>query len=241
MVNLPDIASIANSPDSEFDLQSQGKSFPTAPLTSAESDLLQSQLENIMTAFPSSIVNNLVSQRQEAISLTAALAKNVFDEKLFNGINAGDNEIGFDVLRPGQINQDSSGTMRNDWYYEPDSSGWSDWIGNDGSNDYTVPEDQVTVVLGFIDQDPAPSQISGIDVNNFGRNADMLPQDLNSLRLADNENGVQVHSLPTLIAQENDDINIQLRYDNAVERQPRLLGFTFGLGTFLNTNDYTAP
>lgn len=238
MVELPDVGSIAQSPDDEFDLQAQGKSFPTNPLTSAESRLLQNQLESIMTAYPSSVVNELVNQRQDAIALTAAFAKNVFDEKLFNGVNAGDNEIGFDVLRPGQIFQDSTGTVQNDWYFQSGSTGWVDWIGDGAANNFTLTEDQVSVVLGFIDQEAAPSEISGINVDTFGRNVDMLPQDLNDMRLQDNENGIQTKALPTLIAQENDDVYIKLRYDRDVERQPRLFGFTFGLGTFLNTEDY---
>lgn len=239
MVDLPEISSIAQSPDTEFDLQSQGKSFPTNPLTSAESNLLQSQLESIMTAQPSSVMNTLVQERQDAIALTASFAKQVFDEKLFNGVNAGDNEIGFDVLRPGQIRADpSNGNAVNDWYFTPNSTGWVDWIGNDGANNYTLGEDQVSVVLGFMDQSSAPSAISGINVDTFGRNVDMLPQDLNDMRLKDNENEIQMKSMPTLIAQENDDVHVRLRFDRTVERQPRLFGFTFGLGTFLNNENY---
>lgn len=250
MVELPNISSVAQSPDAEFNLRSQGKNFPTHALNSEESGLLQTQLEDLMAPFESSLLGNLISQRQDAIALTASFAKQVFDEKLFGGINAGDNEIAFDVLRPGQIFSDAGGTLHNDWYFEPGVTGgttwtnnqtggkWVDWIGDGTSgNNYTVGQDQVTVALAFMDQDVS-TEVSGVNVDQFGRNVNMIPQDLNVLRLRDNNREQQIEPLPTLIAQENDEIHTKLRYDRQVESQPRLFGFTFGLGSFMNSEDF---
>ena len=232
------IQSALTSPQSEFSLQAQGKNFPTASLGSSEANLLQNQLNDILMAVPSSVVRDLIMQRQDVIASAAAFSKQVFDEKLFGGLNAGDNEIGFDILRPGHIRSDpSSGSQENDWYFDPGTTGWVDWIGDGSTNNYTGSEDQVSVVLGFIDQDTS-TEVSGMNIEEFGRNVDMLPKDLNGMRLRDNDTEQQVEPLPSLILQENDDVHTKLRYDRNVESQPRLLGFTFGLGTFLDNEDY---
>lgn len=230
------VTSTLSSPDPEFTLRSQGKNFPTQAFNSEEANLLETQLNEIMMAFDNAAFTELLLQRADSVALAATFAKQVFDEKLFGGINASDNEIAFDVLRPGHIYQDDTGTIQNDWYFQPGTTGWVDWIG-DGANNYTFGEDQVTVVLGFMDQDTS-TEISAVNVDEFGRNVNMIPQDLNDMRLRDNETEQQVKPLPTLIGQENDDVHIRLRADRDVESQPRLLGFTFGLGSYLNAEDY---
>lgn len=231
------IASTLMNPESEFDVRAQGKSYPTAGFTSEEANLLERQMNDFMGAFDSSMTLELIQQRQDAIALTAAFAKQVFDEKLFGGVNAGDNEIAFDVLRPGHIYQDSGGTIQNDWYFEPNSAGWNDWIGDGSTNNYTVGEDQVMIVFGFEDLD-ASTEVSAINVDSFGRNVDMIPQDLTAMRKRDNETDQQVKPIPNLIAQENDEVHVRLRHDKVAESQPRLLGFTFGLGNYMNSEDY---
>lgn len=234
-----DIASIARNPDSEFSLEAQGKSFPTVGLNNDEASKLESQLNEFLLQMNNSTLRNLISKRADAISLAAAFSKQVFDEKLFGGINAGDNEIGFDVLRPGHIRADpSTGNPENTWNYEPSSTGWNDWIGDGGSNNKTFNDDQVVLVLGMVDQDGPQTALSGVNVDSFGRNVDMLPQDLNDMRLKDNDTDLQIKSFPTLIGQENDSAHIRLRYDAVEQSQPRLFGFTFGLGSYLNTEDY---
>jgi len=232
------ISSALRSPASEFAVKSQRKSFPTEAFTDKEAQLLEDQLNQLIFDLDSSALTELARQRQDAVARTAVFAKQVFDEKLFGGVNAGDNEIGFSVLRPGHIFSDSTGTVQNDWYFDPGTTGWVDWIG-DGTtaNNYTVGENQVTVILAFMDQDVG-SEVSAVNVEEFGRNVDMLPHDLNALRLRDNDTEQQVAALPTLIAQENDNVHVRLRADRNVESQPRLFGFTFGLGTFLDAEDY---
>lgn len=233
-----DIVNQLTSPPGEFEVQAQNKAFPTEGLSNSEAELLNNQLNQLLYSFESSVVRQLIMDRQDAIARTAALAKQSFDEKLMGGLNARDNEIGMSVLRPGHIYQDDTGTLQNDWYFQPGSTGWVDWIGDGTSaNNYSVDEDQVTVVLGFIDQD-VNTEISAINVDQFGRNADMLPLDLNDLRLRDNDTEQQLAAFPTMIAEENDEIHIRLRADRDVESQPRLVGFTFGVGSFLNSEDF---
>lgn len=233
------VASTLTNPGGNFELTVHDGEFPTQAFTDNEANLFESQFNDLLSDLDSSILTQVLSQRQEVIGKAAAFAKQEIDGKVFGGINAGDNEIGFDMLRPGQIRADpSSGNAENDWYFQPGSTGWNDWIGDGSSaNNYLVGEDQVTVVFGFVDQDVS-TEISGLNVQQFGRNMDMLPHDLNDARLMDNENELQYQSLPTLMAQDNDEIHIQLRHDRDTESQPRLLGVTFGLGAFLNTPDY---
>lgn len=222
----------------EFTLRSQGKTFPTVNFNTDEANILNSQMNEIMASMDSSVIRKLTKERASAVANAATFSKQIFDEKMFGGVNAQDNEIGFSVLRPGHVRADpASGSVQNDWYFNPSSPGWNDWIGDGSTNDYTVGEDQVTVVFGLVDQD-VNTEVSAINVDSFGRNVDMLPQDLNDARLMDNETDQMVQPLPTLVAQENDSIHIRLRHDQAAESQPRLLGFTFGLGSFLNKEDF---
>lgn len=232
------LASKARSPSSEFSLQAQGRSFPTKSLNDREAERLQNQMNSLVTEFDSSMLTHLLKQREDTIANAAAFAKQEFDEKLFGGLNAGDNEIGFDVLRPGHIRADpATGDAENDWYFDA-SQGWNDWIGDGTSaNNFTANEDEIVLILGFIDQDPS-SEVSAVNIDEFGRNVDMIPKDLNGLRLRDNETELQAAAMPSLLIQENEQAHVRLRYDRAVESQPRLFGFTFGLGTYMNAEDY---
>lgn len=232
------VASTVKSPNSEFKLRAQGKNFPTRGFTDEEAQIFEQQMNELMMAFDDSAITELILQRSDAIAMTAAFAKQQFDEKLFGGVNASDNEIAFDVLQPGHINQDSGGTLNDTWYFDA-SQGWQDWIGDGSTNNYTFHEDQVTVVLGFIDQDTS-TEVSTINVDEFGRNVNMIPQDLSDLKLRDNDTEQQVKPLPTLIGQENDDVHIRLHADKAAESEPRLIGFTFGLGSYMNTEDFSS-
>lgn len=232
------LASDLKNPGGTFKVTAHDREFPTESFTDSEAKLFERQFNSYIAALDSSMMSQIFKMNEETISMAASFAKQELDGKVFGGINAGDNQIGFDILRPGQIRADpDSGDAENDWYFEPDSSGWNDWIGDGSSNNYTVGEDQVSVIFAFMDQDVS-TEISGINVEQFGRNMDMLPHDLNDVRVMDNDSEVMVQPLPTLLAQDNDDVHIKLRHDRATESQPRLLGLSFALGSFLNNEDY---
>lgn len=233
------IADNLRSPPSQFSTQVHQRDFPTEAFTQEEAQLFESQLNALIGELDSSSLLQILKQREEIIAQAATLAKHDLESKTFGGINPQDNEIGFSVLRPGHILRDAgTGNLQNDWYFDPGTTGWVDWTGDGAGNNFVIGEDQVVLVLGLVDQEAAPSEISGINVNEFGRNIDMVPQDQNTLRLQDNDTEVQAVSLPSLIGQENDDVHIRLRFDRDVERQPRLYGLTFGLGDFMNNEDY---
>lgn len=236
-----DIINTLQNPGGAFELTAHRDEFPTSPFDREEAQLFNQQLNDLIADIPSSTIGEVLSQRQDAIAKVASLAKHDIEGNNFGGLNASDNEVGFSILRPGHIRRDpSTGSVVNDWYFEPSSSGYSDWIGDGGGNNFIVNEDQVILVLGLVDQENSPTAISGFNVEDFGRNMDMLPRDLNAMRLQDNETEVQVRQLETLVGQEQDEVHMQLRYDRVVERQPRLLGFTFAKGRFLNNQDYSA-
>jgi hypothetical protein len=232
-----DIAGELRNPNSNFELTVHDSSFTTEPFTSSEAELFETQLNDLVVEHKESAVTELFNERSQTIANTAAFAKSKLNNRVFGGVNAGDNQVGFSNLRAGHIRADpATGNAANDWYFDY-GAGWQDWIGDGAANNQTIGEDQVTVILGMLDQDVS-TEISGLNVESWGRNMDMLPHDLTDLKNADNEYGQYVKSLPTLVAQENDNIHIRLRADRAMESQPRLLGLTFGVGTFLNTEEY---
>lgn len=233
------IASTLRNPGSQFEVSAHDGPFPTSSFDSDEAKLFEQQLNDLIADLDSSILQELIVQRQDTIAKTAALAKHDLEIKNFGGINANDNEMGFSLLRPGHIRRDpATGNIVNDWYFEPDSTGWNDWIGDGANNNFAVDEDQVLLVLALVDQETAPTEISGLNVEDFGRNMDMLPRDINMMRTQDNENDLQVKQMQTLIGQEQDEVHARLRFDRVVERQPRPFGFTFSLGRFLNREEY---
>lgn len=231
-------ANTLQNPGGNFQLALHKDEFPTQAFNSGEAAMFQDQFNSLLSNVNSSVIAEQLASRQNVIAKTATFAKAQFDNKVFAGINAGDNQIGFSVLRPGQIRSDpSTGNAVNDWYFTPSSAGWNDWIGNGSGNDYSVGTDQVSVVFGFVDQD-VTSTVSNLNVQKFGRNMDMLPYPLQDAQIKDNTNSIIYQPLPTLIAQENDNVHIRLRNDRVAESQPRLLGVTFALGGFLNNEDY---
>jgi len=232
------VASTLQNPGGNFKLALHSDEFPTQAFNAGEAQLFQDQLNSLYAELDSSILKQAFSARADVIAKTATFAKAQLDGKVFSGVNAGDNQIGFTPIRPGQIRADpATGNAVNDWYYTPSSAGWNDWIGNGAGNDYSFGANQVSVVFGFVDQDVS-SSVSALNVDRFGRNMDMLPYNLDDARLKDNSNSLTYQPLPTLIGQENDSVHIRLRNDRQAESQPRLLGFTFALGGFLNNEDY---
>jgi len=233
-----DISSTLQNPGGNFTLALHSDEFPTQPFNPQEAQLFQDQLNSLYAELDSSILKQAFSARADVIAKTATFAKAQLDGKVFAGVNAGDNQIGFTPIRPGQIRSDpATGNPVNDWYFTPSSVGWNDWIGNGAGNDYAFGANQVSVVFGFVDQD-VTSEASALNVDSFGRNMDMLPYNLSDSQLKDNQNSLIYQPLPTLIGQENDNVHVRLRYDRQAESQPRLLGFTFALGGFLNNEDY---
>lgn len=258
------------SPDDVFSIRTQNRDFTTYNLSSDEAALFDAQFNTLINQFDSQMTTELFAQRSTIIGNTAALAKQQFDEKMFGGINAGDNEIAFDVIRPGHVRADpADGSIVDNWYYEHEESGYHDWIGDGtSSNDYAVDEDQVTLVLGMMDtgteihylddegdvediQYIDESFVSGINVDRFGRNVDMLPKDLRDLQNEDNRNDTQIASLPAVVATDRDRVHVRLESDIppaledevaednvAIYSQPRLLGITFGVGSWMNTEEY---
>lgn len=235
---LLELTSTLENPGGNFELAVHDDEFPTQAFNPSEAQLFETQMNDLVTEFDSSVLGSLFKQREQAIARVASFAKQELDGKVFGGINAGDNQIGFSVLRPGHIRSDpATGAGENDWYFQPGTTGWVDWIGDGSSNNYSVGEDQVSVIFAFVDQDVS-TEISGLNVDEFGRNMDMLPADINDARLMDNETEIMAKSLPTLVAQDNDEVYCRLRYDKDVESQPRFVGLTFALGGFLNSEDY---
>lgn len=262
------LANVVSSPETKFSIRTQNRDFNTRAFDSEEANLFEDQFNALVNDFESRMLSELFVQRRKIIGHAAAHAKTVFDERRFGGINAADNEIAFDVLRPGHIRANpADGATINNWEYTHDTSGWADWIG-DGSaaNDYTVDEDQVVVILGVMDTglqvhvadaaadtftsfdrvDTTPT--SAINIDRFGRNVDMLPKDLQDARLTDNENEVLVQALPAMVGTENDRVHARIRSDIPGElddnagvtlvSEPRLIGVSFGVGSYMNQEDY---
>ena len=235
---LDNMTSALTNPGGNFRVAVHSRSFSTEAFTQDEADLFASQFDSLISGLDSSMLQNVLANRAMAVARGATYAKHELDDKVFGGVNAGDNEIGFSIMRPGHVRADpSSGDPVNDWYYEPSSEGWNDWIGDGSGNNYDLDEDQVNVSFAFLDQDVS-SEVSAINVAEFGRNMDMLPYDLNDMRLLDNDTGLKIQELPTMVASDRDTIHARLRYDRVAESQPRLFGVTFGMGSYLNAEDF---
>jgi len=259
------LASKVREPEDTFNIKTQNRDFGTERFSRKESDLFEAQFNTLINDLDSRLMTDIFMQRQDEIALAAAHAKLQFDEKLFGGVNAADGEIGFDLIRPGHVRSNpADGTAENTWIYEHTADGWNDWIGDGTSgDDYAVSEDQVILVLGMVDSgamiiDENTGSLntlerenftptSGVNVDRFGRNVDMLPKDTNNGRIGDNDNDILTQSLPTMLGTDRDRVHLRLRSDvpqpladaNAqVFSEPRLLGVTFGVGTFMNNEDY---
>jgi len=235
------LTSTLQNPGGSFRVSAHDDQFPTEGFDQSEASLFEEQMNSLIAGVTSKEIAQVLQNRQQTIAKAAALAKDDIDGNNFGGLNAGDNEIGFSPLRPGHIRRDpNTGNVVNDWFFDPGATGYVDWIGDGAGNNMILNEDQVVLVLGVVDQELSPTPIQGFNVQDFGRNMYMLPRDLNDMRLQDNDTEVQVKEVETLIGQEGDEVHCRLNFDENVERQPRLLGFTFAKGRFLNQESYSA-
>jgi len=66
----------------------------------------------------------------------------------------------------------------------------------------------------------------------------MLPKDLHSAKMTDNENDVLIQSLPTMVGSDRDRVHLRARFDEPGTYEPRLLGFTYGVGSYMNQEDF---
>lgn len=234
-----DVKDTLKNPPEKFSLTVHNKEFPTESFNDDEATIFQNQFNQILAQFDSQLLTSLLIQREDTLAKIAANAKHL-TQRNFGGVDAGDNELGMSVLRPGHIRSDPSQdqTVINDWYFDA-NQGWQDYIGDGtAARDYPIPED-VTVAIFAVGDDDTSTELSALNVDRFGRNLDMLPKDLNNLRNRDNETEQMVQATPTLLGQDGDRVHIRARADAAGESRPRLYGVCFAPGKFLNNEDYS--
>lgn len=228
------------------DLQIQGADFAETQLTGAEQKLWDDQWSQLFMP-PWSFERQFINTKRAIVDMGIRAAKNALDEKAFGGFNAANSEIGISPIRPGHVGL-VNGTVPeadNVWKWKHDcvkaanAVGFEYWIHSPtvATTAYQIPEELFIIPLYIIEENCCP-RIQTIKMN-IGR-ANILYYDVCAARMKDYATGVNLIPLPTSFWGPKNDVHIALQHKNIGSTEPRLGGFTCGLGNFLDATTYAA-
>jgi len=174
------------------------------------------------------------------------VAKNSLDEITFGGMNAGNGEIGFTMIRPGHVGfvESAACESNNVWAWKHDcvkivnAVGFENWIHSPAgaTTPFNVMEDSFIYPM-YIVEENANAKIQCVKMD-IGR-TNVLWYDVAACRLA-TEDGINLIPLPTTFWLGETDALMALGFKAAGFVEPRLGGFTVAKGSFLNACNYVA-
>jgi len=225
----------------------QKEEFATTPLTPDERELFEAQYAELFFP-PWSVERRFIDSRKDKVLQALEVAKNALDDRRFGGINAGDNEIGMSVIRPGHVGLCRDGTYTNaeadnTWRWVKTASapgyntGFDTWIHSPthDTNPFVVHKDCFIFPMYIVEESASP-KLQTIKIN-VGR-TDILYYDVSACRLRDPQTGISLIPLPTMYWGPNTDVKIAVQAKEAGTLEIRLGGFTFALGSFLDATTY---
>jgi hypothetical protein len=224
----------------------QNATFAETGLTDEESQIWNTQWKELFVP-PWSFERQFINSRKDIVDAGIRAAKNALDERKFGGLNAANSEIGLSMIRPGQVGL-VNGTVPeadNVWKWKHDcvkaanGVGFENWIHSPttATTAYSVPKELFIIPLYVIEENCCP-RIQTIKMD-IGR-ANILHYDVAAARMKDYASGVNLIPLPTTYWAPEMDVLVALQHKMNGTTEPRLGGFTVGMGSFLDATTYAA-
>lgn len=201
-----------------------------APLTQAELEIFNLQFPTLLAA-PTSITRKIQLQRVEAYIMAIRAVKQQLNGVGFRGLHPSDTEMGFQPIRPQFVHDPDTATYRVNWQEPLTAATWTAFIGTSQSAGYKVGDDfglVVTHATSLVTPSPFVSELQ----TKVGR-SDLVPIPLRDIILGDNENGIAVYPLPTLLLPPKETFFMQLLADVTGTEDLQLGGLVIGLGRVL--------
>lgn len=205
-----------------------GEKYQLAPLNETELHMFQSQFGTLLAA-PGSEERRLMLNRVRAYMLALRAVKNSLGDPKFVGLNPGDTEMGFGLIRP--VFTMVNGVVKADWT-QALTQAYADWFDTAGGLGVLIGDSFglcITHLKSFVTPVPFMSEA----VFTIGRSGAMIPIDTRGLRLGDTINGVPVLPIPTMVLVPKSALLARARSDVNGMEDCALGGLVFGLGRAL--------
>lgn len=227
-------------------LWTQNEEFATTALTPQESQILQTQWNELFMP-PWSFERKFIGAKYPLVKTAVEAAKNALDELTFGGFNCGNSEIGICTIRPGQVGlvNGTPSEADNVWKWKHDTTksaqgvGWENWIHSPttATTAYTLHADEFIYPMYIVEEQCTPL-IQGVKMD-IGR-TNILYYDVAACRLRDYQTGLNLIPLPTTFWLPKMDVKIALNFKYAAVTEPRLGGFCIAKGDFLDSSHYAS-
>jgi hypothetical protein len=209
------------------------ENYVLGPLNNDELNIFKAQFSTLITG-PTSDERKIMLDRIEAYILGLRAVKQALNNVAFTGLNAEDTEIGMGIIRP-QFTVAGAVAVplayRANWN-QALTPAWADWFWNGAGLPMQAGQDfgfVVTHLKSLLAPVPFMSEYRFA----IGRTTNLIPGDVRTFQQADNENGVAIAAIPTMIVTPKSSFYARARSDINGTDQVALGGLVFGLGRAL--------
>ena len=216
-----------------------GQTSVGKPLTPTEEGVLSNHVLDYL-AWGNSFLYDLFAKNMNAIKAGVEVAKEKFNAQ-FKGLLAGDNEIGIQLIRPGQIMRTAATTeaANNTWSFSFAASG-DYYVGYSTSNTTAanIDKEVLLLVLGVaFTQGTAPT------VEELYWTIGQTTYPVSVIRaawFADNKNQVRACRTHPMFLEPKQTVLVQSYSIAAATQELVLLGVAIGYGRFLRKTSYSS-
>lgn len=218
------LVDFADNPCTRSEFTLYGESFTLDPIDAEELETFKAQFGAILS-MPGSEERRVMLDRLDIYVIAMRAIKHELNGPKFAGLNAGDTELGMGIIRP-QFTR-AAAAYKTSWSVAITTS-WADWFYETSGNGYAVGKDfglVITHLKSLITPEPflaeARFKVSRIE---------LLPHDARMIKVGDNENGIAVVAIPSMILKPKSTFYSRLKGDTAGTDHIALGGLIYGLG-----------
>jgi hypothetical protein len=208
-----------------------GEKHTLAPLAEDELDTFKAQLADILM-IPGSDERLLMEDRLEQYVYALRSIKHELNDIHFDGLNPGDNTLGFGLIRP-QYTHAGAATYKPTWITPALGLLFVDWLMEGALAPFAIGRDFglcITHLKSYTSPNPVMAECPFV----IGRTT-LVPSPVRGLRIADTKNGISLVSIPTMILKPTTTFRAQARSDivAGAADEVELGGLVFGKGKVL--------
>jgi hypothetical protein len=189
----------------------------------------KAQLADVLM-IPGSDERLIMEDRLEQYVIGLRSIKHELGDIHFAGLNPGDTELGFGLIRP-QYTHAGVGVYKTTWITPALGIAWVDWLFEAALNPFMIGRDfglVITHLKSLITPTPLMSECRFV----IGRTT-LVPSPVRELRVADTRNGIALAGIPTMILKPQVSFYARARADAVGADEVELGGLAFGLGRVL--------
>lgn len=224
----PDAKGVDRNPCTRPDVLLMADKLALAPINDLELSIFKAQFGDLMS-MDGSDERRIMLARVEQYILGLRAVKQALNQAAFSGVNAGDTEVGMQIIRP-QFTR-AAATWKTDWTVTV-AAAWADWLYEVAGQPFAVGKDFglcVTHLKGLVTPSPLTAEVKF----QISRTGILLPQDVRALAVGDTTNQVSIVPLPTMILIPKASFYARIRSDVGGKDNLALGGVVFGLGRVL--------